>query len=92
MNTTQRPNEHDARLVAAAYLGHERFTTYRYPTGLCHYVYEVTPVTGPKIVVRMGHEETRKHLEGSVFWDEQIKPLGLPTARVLRYDMTAPFP
>ena len=40
----------------------------------------------------MGHEETRKHLEGSVFWDEQIKPLGLPTARVLRYDMTAPFP
>lgn len=92
MTTSLRPTERDAREVAARYIGHEKFTVSRYPTGFCHYVYEVTPEAGPKVVVRMGHEETREHLKGSIFWDQRLKPLNLPTARVLHHDLTAQFP
>jgi len=92
MNTQQRPTEQHARDAAAQYLGHDNFRVKRYPTGLCHYVFEVTPAEGPKIVVRMGHEDTRKHLEGSVFWDAQLKPLNLPTARILHQSLGDFFP
>lgn len=92
MNTSPRPTERDAREVAARYSGHEKFSVSRYPTGLCHYVYEVTPESGPKVVIRMGHEDTREHLKGSIFWDQLLKPLNLPTARILHHDLTAQFP
>jgi GNAT superfamily N-acetyltransferase len=40
----------------------------------------------------MGHEDTRKNLEGSVFWDRELTPLKLPTARILHHDLAAEFP
>ena len=92
MNTHNRPTELNAREAAARYLGHTDFTVRRYPTGLCHYVFEVTPSNAPKIVVRMGHDDTRKHLHGSVFWDSQLNPLNLPTARILVHNLTEVFP
>lgn len=92
MDGTTRPSEFNAHQVAARYVGHEQFTVARYPTGLCHYVYEVIPTEGPKFVVRMGHDETRAHLEGSVFWAKQLEGLEIPTARILRHDLNAPFP
>jgi hypothetical protein len=72
MNPTARPVETDARFVAAKYIGHDQFSIVRYPTGFCHYVYEVEPFEGPKIVVRMGHDDTRVHLEGSLFGAKQL--------------------
>jgi len=92
MSPSQRPTENNARDAAANFLGDERFSLSRYPTGLCHYVFEVTPESGPKVVVRMGHEDTRKNLEGSVFWDRELAPLKLPTARILHQDLAAEFP
>ena len=92
MVPSQRPTESNARDAAATFLGHERFTLIRYPTGLCHFVFEVVPDSGPKVVVRMGHEDTRKNLEGSVFWDRELMPLRLPTARILHHDLVAEFP
>lgn len=38
------PQEADVRAVVASRLGSEAFEIRRYPTGLCHYVYEVTPL------------------------------------------------
>lgn len=92
MSPSQRPTESNAQDAAATFLGHERFTLTRYPTGFCHYVFEVAPDSGPKVVVRMGHEDTRKNLEGSVFWDRELTPLKLPTARILHHDLAAEFP
>jgi hypothetical protein len=92
MSPSQRPTESNAQEAAATFLGHESFTLNRYPTGLCHYVFEVVPDSGPKVVVRMGHEDTRKNLEGSVFWDRELTPLKLLTARILHHDLVAEFP
>ncbi len=92
MSPSQRPTESNAQDAAATFLGHERFTLTRYPTGFCHYVFEVAPDSGPKVVVRMGHDDTRKNLEGSVFWDRELTSLKLPTARILHHDLAAEFP
>lgn len=92
MMTTSRPTEQHAREAAAKFLGHEDFTTRRYSNGMCHYVYEVTPGCGPKIVVRLGHDETREHLRGSVFWDQELRSLNLPTPRIVYHDLQAVFP
>lgn len=89
--SSQRPTKSNAQDAAATFLGHERFTLTRYPTGLCHYVFEVIPDSGPKVPVRMGHEDTRKHLEGSVFWDMELMPLKLSTARILHHELGSRF-
>lgn len=92
MSTDNRPTENDAKGAAAHFLGHEDFTVRRYPTGLCHYVFEVSSQKGPKIVARMGHDDTREYLKGSVFWDDQLKPLNLPIAHILYHNLSGAFP
>ena len=87
-----RPTEQNARDAAAKFLGTYTFSLRRFPTGMCHYVYEVTQRDGSRIVVRMGHDDTREALKGSVFWDRELQSLTLPTARILYTDLTASFP
>jgi hypothetical protein len=78
--------------AVSSYLGNDAFILRRYPTGLCHYVYEVLPEHGAPIVLRMGHGETRPYLEGSVYWTERIRSVGVPVPRILFSDLDSPFP
>ena len=87
-----RPTDSDAKAIASRYLASEEFSLKRFPTGLCHYVYEVTPQNGEVFVLRMGHSDTREHLTGSVYWTEQLSPLGIPIPKILCEDLTGPFP
>lgn len=50
----------------------------RFPTGLCHYVYDVALADGRKIVARIAAAENRRSIEGGIFWSNLLRPLGVP--------------
>lgn len=92
MTQTARPTETYAREVMSRYLQSDAFSLRRFPTGLCHYVYEVLPEHAAPIVLRMAHRETRPHLAGSIYWTDRLRPLGIPLPRILVADLGGPFP
>lgn len=91
-STPHLPNDRAAREVMTRFLGNADFTIRRYPTGLCHFVYEITKPDDSKVVLRMGHNDTRAHLEGSVYWTKRLVPLGVPLPRILHVDLSGRLP
>lgn len=62
----------------------------RFPTGLCHHVYDVTADDGQRLVVRIARPGNERLLRGAVFWQEQLRPIGIPlaTIREANFDLT----
>ena len=54
----------------------------RFPTGLCHYVYEVATSGGPSYVVRIAPPATREYMEGGVYWGRRLRDSGVPIPTV----------
>lgn len=90
--TNIRPTDTDAKNIVSRYLGNDEFSLKRFPTGLCHYVYEVTPINSEAFVLRMGFSDTRQHLAGSIYWTEQLSPLKIPIPKILHKDLSGEFP
>ncbi|HEX4054802.1 MAG TPA: phosphotransferase [Tepidisphaeraceae bacterium] len=64
----------------------------RFPTGLCHYVYDVLLADGQPIVVRIAADENRFLIEGGIHWSSVLRPLGVPLPELLHTDAHAkPF-
>ncbi len=89
---SDRPTESQAHEIVFGYLGHKKFSLKRFPTGLCHYVYEVMPLGQEPFVLRMGYSATRGHIAGSVYWTEQLSPLGIPIPKILHKDLLGLYP
>jgi aminoglycoside phosphotransferase (APT) family kinase protein len=65
----------------------------RFPTGLCHHVYDVVFVNGDRVVVRMATDETRQYLRGGIFWSGILRPMGIPLPKLIHADAESePFP
>lgn len=96
MQPTQRiPTEHDARLIVERVLKQTAQTIRRFPTGLCHYVYDVVLADQQRVVVRIARADTQPQLMGGVAWDNRLRPLGVPLAPIVHADAAAtiqPFP
>lgn len=60
----------------------------RFPTGLCHYVYDVK-TNKQNLVVRVAHPDNSKYLEGALFWYEKLKPKGVPLPEIYYRDIKA---
>lgn len=58
----------------------------RFPTGLCHYVYDVLLADGQQIVVRIAVDENRFMIEGGIYWSGVLRPLGVPLPELLHAD------
>jgi aminoglycoside phosphotransferase (APT) family kinase protein len=58
----------------------------RFPTGLCHYVYDVELDDGRKIVARLASDESRDALRGGVYWHERLRQVGAPIPELLYAD------
>jgi len=58
----------------------------RFPTGLCHYVYDVVLADGRAIVARIATEENRRLIKGGIFWSGLLGPLGVPVPALLQGD------
>ncbi|TVR57710.1 MAG: aminoglycoside phosphotransferase family protein, partial [Spirochaetaceae bacterium] len=54
----------------------------RFPTGLCHYVYEVITSDGTSYVVRIASRATRAHMEGGLYWAGRLRESGVPVPEV----------
>ena len=54
----------------------------RFPTGLCHYVYEVASSGGTSYVVRIAPPATREYMEGAIYWGSRLRDSGVPIPTV----------
>lgn len=86
------PRDEDACAVARLYAGADSLTIRRYPTGLCHYVYEVVPRDGTPFVVRMARPDLGRMLRSANYWSNLLRPLGIPLPKTLAIDLEADFP
>ncbi len=82
------PTEDLAARIGRAVLGERILAATRFPMGLHHWVYEVTPERTIPVVVRIGARESCDDLAGAVFWEKHLKPFGIPLARILHADLT----
>jgi len=85
-------NEFDARQIALDVSGESVRSCERFTTGLRHWVYDVVLNSGRNIVVRLSHPDNRAELAGGVFWSDQLRRVGVPTATVLTSDVDADQP
>ena len=79
-----------ARSVAGAY--GEVVSVSRFPTGLCHLVFDVVLAGGEQLVVRVGTPETRHLVAGAVAWSGVLRPAGVPLPELLGHDVGAELP
>jgi aminoglycoside phosphotransferase (APT) family kinase protein len=89
-SATRRPTERDAALAVRVALGAESLAVERFPTGICHYVYDVITSDGRRIVARLASAESARLLAGGVYWHERLRGVGAPLAALLAADL-APF-
>lgn len=91
-NTLPRRAAALARSVGSRYGEVENVT--RFPTGLCHYVFDVNLRGGESVVVRVAEPESRHLLRGAIAWSEVLTPLGVPLPGLLSHDVRddAPLP
>jgi hypothetical protein len=65
----------------------------RFPTGLCHHVFDVLFVNGNRVVARLATDDTRQYLKGGIFWSGILRPMGVPLPKLIHADAEAePFP
>ena len=77
------PSVRDAADVIRSRLGLEPVETQRFPTGLCHHVFSVTASDQQKCVVRIATPKTKRLLAGGVYWNEFLRPIGVPLPRIV---------
>jgi hypothetical protein len=90
--TTSLPNEQDAALIVRRVLDEPVLRVNRFPTGVCHFVYDVITESGRKVVVRIARPENRHFLAGAIYWYGFLKPTGLPLATIISHDIEAVSP
>jgi aminoglycoside phosphotransferase (APT) family kinase protein len=93
--TKRLPNEEDAAHIVRRVLNEPVLTVNRFPTGACHFVYDVVTESGRNVVARISWPENRHFLAGAIYWYGWLKPKGLPLATIVSHDIEAklsPFP
>jgi hypothetical protein len=83
VKTQETPTEQDAAVAVRSRLGLEPIEVRRLLTGLCHFVFAVETSAGPKAVVRIATPATRHLLQGGVYWNDWLRPIGIPLPAML---------
>jgi len=58
--------------------GESLLTCTRFPTGLCHFVFDVVARSGKRFVVRVASAGNEARIDGSVYWTSLLRPIGIP--------------
>lgn len=64
-------------------------TAKRFPTGNCHFVFDVTTENGRNIVVRIAKPENRNFLQSAIYWNRILESKGIPIAEILVSDLVS---
>jgi aminoglycoside phosphotransferase (APT) family kinase protein len=83
VNATATPTPEDAAIVVRSRLGQEPTEIRRFLTGLCHHVFSVTTSDRQKFVVRIATPPTKRLLVGGVYWNNFLRPIGVPLPRII---------
>jgi len=83
VNATATPTPKDAAIVVRSRLGLEPAEIRRFLTGLCHHVFSVTTWDRQKFVVRIATPPTKRLLVGGVYWNNFLRPIGVPLPRII---------
>ena len=72
------PDERAAARVFGTHFADEVSRVTRFPTGLCHYVFEVVTTNDTAYVVRIASHESRPYMDGGLYWHPILKAAGVP--------------
>jgi aminoglycoside phosphotransferase (APT) family kinase protein len=93
--TNSLPNEEDAARIVRRVLHEPVLSVNRFPTGACHFVYDVVTESGRNVVARISWPENKHFLAGAIYWYGFLKPKGLPLPTIISHDIESglsPFP
>ncbi|MCX6732947.1 MAG: phosphotransferase [Candidatus Roizmanbacteria bacterium] len=82
-SSIKTPSKQDAIEILQKATGENVAKIERFPTGSQHYVFDVLTENNKQLVIRIGTEETRGHIAGSVYWHSILKDLGVPLPHFL---------
>jgi len=86
------PSESEVSCIVAEYLNCEAQSVRRFSMGLFHYVFDVQTKGGKRIIVRISTPVNRDYLRGGLYWNEKLRPLGVPLPKVLAHDLRGERP
>jgi aminoglycoside phosphotransferase len=78
--------------IVAKSLSEKTISAERFSTGHQHFVFDVKTGSGRKLVVRIARPEHRHLLESAVFWNELLRPKGVPLPEILASDLLTDHP
>jgi hypothetical protein len=87
VKATHSPSAEDAAVAVRSKLGLQPAEVRRFLTGLCHHVFSVTAADEQKFVVRIGTPATKRLLEGGIYWNQVLRPIGVPLPKMLAADL-----
>ena len=88
---THLPDEITAIAVFRSHFSDSISSVTRFPTGLCHHVYEIRTETGQAYVVRIASAATRRNLQGGLYWHPRLKAAGVPVPGLYASSLGDPF-
>lgn len=82
--TTQTavPSESDAKMIVEEAIHKRVVLVKRFPTGLMHYVYDVTTEGGEKFVARLTRPENHSYFTSALFWYTLLKEKHVPVPTI----------
>src|SRR6266550_7403195 len=83
------PNEQDAARIVQQVLNENVLSVNRFPTGACHFVYDVVTEKGRNVVARISWPQNKHFLVGAMYWYSLLKPKGLPLPTIISHDTEA---
>ena len=79
------PNTSTAETIIHKHFSQDIVSIERFPTGLCHFVYDVKLSDGLEVVLRISGSDDQ--LSGGIFWNKKLKELDIPVPEILHYDI-----
>ena len=80
-----KPNTDKAKAIIEKHFSQDIVSVERFPTGLCHFVYDIKLSDGLEVVLRISGSDSE--LKGGIFWNENLRELDIPVPKILHYDI-----
>lgn len=81
----KQPDKNTAISIIKKHFPQEILSIERFPTGLCHFVYDVKLSGGQEVVIRISGSDSE--LKGGIFWNSKLRELDIPVPEILHYDL-----
>lgn len=83
------PTSYEVGRMLSAGTGEHLAVCTRFPTGLCHFVFDVVAESGKRFVVRVASAGNEARIDGSVYWSALLRPIGIPLPEMLHRGVVA---